>query len=125
FGDEHWQIVPRNVAGLVLSMLANQIADSKGFDAVTDQPLAFALNGIHECVDQSSSALTEGAIASVIATVQVPREIALMPAKEYAALRERHQDVRVEFARMVRELKKSARLDRAVAPEDLRSMVDE
>ncbi len=125
FGDEHWQIVPRNVAGLVLSMLANQIANSKGFDAVTDQPLAFALNSIHECVDQGSPALTEGAIASVIATVQIPREIGLMKVEDYAALRERHQDVRVEFARMVRELKESARLDRPVPPEDLRSRLDE
>jgi hypothetical protein len=31
-----WVMVPRGVSGLILSILANDIAESKGFDAITD-----------------------------------------------------------------------------------------
>jgi hypothetical protein len=105
-------------------MLADQIAQAKGFDAVTDQPLAFALNSLHECGDRMS-ALAEGVIASAIATVHVPRDIALINVKKYAELRKRHEGVRTEFGRMVRELKNSQRLDRIASPAEFRRRLDD
>ena len=122
--DTKWNLVPRGVGDLVLSMLADQIAQKKGFDAVTDHPLAFALNSLHECGGRES-ALAEGVIASAIATVYVPRDIGLLSAKEYAQLRKRHEGVRTEFGRMVRELKNSQRLDRTASPGDFRSRLDD
>lgn len=122
--DTNWKLVPRGAGGLVLSMLADQIARDKGFDAITDQPMAFALNSLHECGDRAS-AIAEGVIASAVATVHVPRDISLLPAKEYAELRRRHSDVRGEFARMVRELKDGHRLDRIASPAEYRSRLDE
>jgi len=122
--DPNWKLVPRGAGGLVLSMLADQIARAKGFDAITDQPLAFALNSLHECGDRAS-ALAEGVIASAVATVHVPRDISLLSAKEYAELRKRHSDVRREFARMVRELKDSQRLDRIASPAEFRCRLDD
>jgi hypothetical protein len=122
--DQNWKLVPRGVGGLVLSMLADQIAEAKGFDAVTDQPLAFALNSLHECGNRTS-ALAEGVIASAIATVHVPRDIGLLSAKEFAELRKHHKGVRTEFSRMVRELKDSQRLDRIASPTEFRRRLDD
>jgi len=122
--DPNWESVPRGVSGLVLSMLASQIAQARGFDAITDQPLAFALNGLYEC-SSDSSALIEGIIASSVATVHVPRNIALLSAKEYAELRKCNSDVHIEFAKMVRELKADARLDRIADPAQFRRELDD
>ena len=96
----------------------------KGFDAMTDQPLAFALNSLYGCSNRSSP-IVEGVIASAIATVYVPKDISLMPVKEYAELRKRHSSARVEFAKMVRELKDSTRLDRIASPGDFRNRLDD
>lgn len=122
--DSNWKLVPRGAGGLVLSMLADQIARDKGFDAITDQPMAFALNSLHECGDRAS-ALAEGVIASAVATVHVPRDISLLTAVEYAELRKTHSDVRREFAKMVRELKDSQRLDRIASPSEFRERLDD
>lgn len=123
-GDSRWLSVPRGVAGLVLAMLADSIAGSNGFDAVTDQPLAFALAGLYGC-SSGSSAHVEGIVASAVATAHVPKHIALLSAKEYAELRKQHAEVRYEFATMVRELKDATRLDRIAHPAEFRARIDE
>jgi hypothetical protein len=122
--DPNWNLVPRGVGGLVLSMVADQIARDSGFDAITDEPLAFALNGLGECAADSTGRL-EGIVATAVTTMQVPREISLVPAKEYAELRKRHADVRSEFGRMVRALKEDARLDRIANPTQFRKRLDD
>ncbi|WP_367874411.1 hypothetical protein [Luteolibacter sp. Populi] len=109
--DSRWLSVPRGVSTLVMGMIAEKIAASEGFDAITDQPLAFALNGVNSC-GADTAAQIDGIIASAIATFNVPKDISYIPEKEYAELRERNSDARAEFARMVRELKSDHRLDR-------------
>jgi hypothetical protein len=85
-------------------MIANQIAQRQGLDAVTDKPLAFALNELHGCASPDS-ALVEGIIASTIVSFHVPKAIGLISAKQYAELRKSYAGVRQEFATLVRELK--------------------
>jgi hypothetical protein len=122
--NSHWESVPRGVGGLVLSMLASQIAQARGFDAITDQPLAFALNGMYECTSDRSG-LAEGIIASTVATVHVPKNIALLTPQDYAELRKCNSDVRLEFAKMVGEIKANSRLDRIADPAKFRSELDD
>lgn len=122
--DSRWLSVPRGVGNLVLSMLADQIAQAKGYDAVTDQPLAFALNGAYGCATKGQHHL-EGVVASAVASIHVPQAIGRLSAKEYAELRARHTDARQEFARMARELKDDARLDRISEPEAFKDRLDE
>jgi hypothetical protein len=121
---DYWKLVPRGVGGLVVGMLADQAADKLGFDAVTDQPLAFALNSLSQCRDRKS-ALIEGIIASTLASVHVPKDIGFLPVNEYAELRKRHTAARVEYAKFVREMKDIQRMDRAISPEEFRSRLDD
>jgi hypothetical protein len=123
-GGSNWQLVPRGVGSLVLSMVANHIAQDKGFDAITDQPLGFVLNSLNECTGRDALNL-EGIVASAVATVHVPRAISHISAKEYAELRESYSDARSEFASLTRELKESARLDRIHDPRDFRCRIDD
>jgi hypothetical protein len=122
--DSKWRLVPRGVAVLVLGMVADQIAQHRGFDAVTDQPLAFAINALYNCTGHGNSHL-EGIVASTVASVHVPKAIALLSPAEYAELRKRHADVRQEFGRFVHELKEGARLARVTKPAEFRSRIDE
>ena len=121
--QDYWQMVPRGVENLVLGMLADQVAQKRGFDAVTDQPLAFALNSLNQCSD-TSSPLIEGIIASTVASVHVPKDIGLLSVEEYVELRKRHADVRSEFAKMVRELKDGQRMNQGMSPIDFRDKLD-
>ena len=118
-----WQMVPQGIGNLVLGMLADQVAQKRGFDAVTDQPLAFALNSLNQCSD-TSSPLIEGIIASTVASVHVPKDIGLLSVEEYVELRKRHADVRSEFAKMVRELKDSQRMSQKILQNDFRDRLD-
>jgi hypothetical protein len=120
---DYWMLVPLGVGSLVVGMLADQAAEDLGFDAVTDQPLAFALNSINQCSNKRS-ALIEGIIASRVAAVHVPKDILLMPVEEYAELRKRSARARSEFAKMVRELKDIQRMDRGISPEAFRERLD-
>lgn len=119
-----WKLVPQGVGALILSMLANRIADAKGFDALTDQPLAFALNSLIQ-LSPGAASLTDGVIASAIATAYVPKNIALLPVKKYAELRKRNETARGEFAKMVRELKSIARLDHPADARVFREKLDD
>jgi len=123
-GDGNWPSVPRGVGDLVVGMVADQIALKKGFDAMTDHPLAFALNALYACAGQGS-AHEEGIVASMIASVHVPRQIALLSPKDYGELRRRYAGARCEFARLARELKNDARLDRISDPGEFRRRIDE
>jgi hypothetical protein len=114
-GEEHWEIVPRGVGSLVVGMLADRVAERNGLDAITDQPLAFALNGLNQCCAEDSARI-EGVIASSVASVHVPKSISLLSTKEYVELRKAHEQVRAEFARMVRELKQTQRISAKLEP---------
>lgn len=118
-----WQLVPRGVGNLVVGMLADKIAERRGFDAVTDQPMAFALNGLNQCIGRGGRNL-EGVIASAVAKAHVPAEIGLLTTKKYVELRKRHSDVRREYAQMVRELKDIQRMNSSMSAAELRSRVD-
>lgn len=120
---DYWQLVPRGVGGLVVGMVADQVAERRGFDAVTDQPLAFALNSLNQCNNRSST-MTEGIVASAVAKAHVPQAIGLLTAKQYVELRKRHAKARGEFAKMVRELKNNQRINPAMTPADFRDRVD-
>lgn len=120
---DHWQLVPRGVGNLVVGMLADKVAQRRGFDAVTDQPLAFALNSLNQCSDRHAQSI-EGIIASTVASVHVPKDIALLTTKQYVELRKRHSKVRSEFARMVRELKEVQRISASLSPTDFRDRLD-
>lgn len=120
---DEWQLVPRGVGNLVVGMLADKVAERRGFDAVTDQPLAFALNSLNQCSDRQSQKI-EGIIASTVASVHVPKDIALLTTKQYVELRKRHSKVRSEFAKMVRELKEAQRMSASLSPADFRDRLD-
>lgn len=121
--NDHWQLVPRGVGSLVVGMLADKAAARLGFDAVTDQPLAFALNSLNQCSDKQGQCI-EGIIASTVASVYVPRDIALLTTKQYVELRKRHSKVRSEFAKMIRDLKEVQRMSADMSPADFRDRLD-
>jgi hypothetical protein len=121
--DESWEMVPRGVGGLVVSMLADQVAERNGFDAVTDKPLAFAVNSLNQCLARSTS-LVDGLIASMVASVHVPKDIGLLSATEYVELRKRHSRVRGEFAHMVHEMRDAQRMGNPLSPADFRDRLD-
>jgi hypothetical protein len=95
--DEHWYYAPKEVGNLVVGMLATNAAQHRGFDAVTDQPLACALNNMYQ-LDTSGTPTVEGAIASAVASVHVPDVIAKLSIREYVELRKQHGAVRAEYA---------------------------
>lgn len=124
FGDENWEIVPRGVGNLVVGMLADRIAEENGLDAITDQPLAFALNSLNQCREECSARI-EGIIASTVASVHVPKSIALLSTEDYVELRKAHESVRAEFARMVRDLKEVQRISSKLSPPVFATRIEE
>jgi len=121
--EDVWQLVPRGVGNLVVGMLADKVAQKRGFDAITDQPLAFALNSLNQCFDREAPSI-EGIIASTVATIYVPKDIVRLTTKQYVELRKRHSEVRSEFAKMVRDLKDAQRMSAKLSPADFRDRLD-
>jgi hypothetical protein len=112
------------VSGLVVGMIASRIAENKGFDAITDNSLAYAINGISGCTG-NTGAILDGCVGNAIATFHVPETISLLSAREYAELRARHEGVRTEFSRVVRDYRETARLDRITNGIELARKLDE
>jgi hypothetical protein len=111
-GDVKGLMIPAAAANAVLSFIADTIAREKGFTAITNQPLEFAMNtllGLNIPVRPPSGA-HEGILAGVYASVLIPKEIGEIPFSDYKILRERSADVRAAFARFVQDCSRTGGL---------------
>ena len=107
-------MIPAAAASVVLSFIADKIARDKGFNAITSQPLDFAMNtllGLNIPARPPSGA-DEGILAGVLASILIPEEIGEIPFSDYKILRERSTDVRIAFARFVHECSRAGGLQR-------------
>jgi hypothetical protein len=123
-GSTGWLAVPRGVSDVILSALADRIAEIHGFDAITDHPLPFALNAVSAC-EGDGAPMRDGLLASVVASYHVPSSIELLRLDDYLTLREAFSGARAEFALMVRELVIGHRLDRIQDPITFRRELDD
>jgi hypothetical protein len=107
-------MIPAAAANAILSFIADSIARDRGFTAITDQSLNFAMNTLLglDVPIRAPSGSDEGILAGVFASILVPRDVGEIPFRDYKILRERSADLRTAFAQFVQECSDACRLHR-------------
>ena len=122
---EGFLVVDQNASNLILSSIAENISRRIGLDAITDEPIPFALNALNNLgVKQAIvSGAAEGALLSSLASVLIPLEVATLSPRDYRNLREAYGSMRMAFKELTAELTRINRLNRIEDPKFLRDQV--
>lgn len=102
-GKTGFHVVDRRASGLILSILADTLAQRYRLRTITDEPLGYTLNSLNAQHSDSRRA-AEMSLASAIISTEIPETVGLLTAEEYVELRKRFEGVRVPFQRAVRDL---------------------
>lgn len=124
---ERGLLIPAAAANAILSFIADTIARDKGFIAITNQSLDFAMNtllGLNIPARPPSGA-DEGILAGVFASILIPKEIGAIPFADYKILRDRSADVRIAFAKFVQECSRTGGLHRIESATTLQKRIEE
>lgn len=102
-GKRGFHVVDRRASGLILSLLADTLAQRHRLRTITDEPLGYTLNSLNaRHADPRRAA--EMSLASTIISTEIPETVGLLTAEQYVELRKRFEDVRIPFQRAVRDL---------------------
>jgi hypothetical protein len=118
-------LVRKEASDIILAGLASRMARRLGVDAITDQPMPFAvaaLQGVPQRVSVIGAA--EGALLSAIATMMIPASVASIEPRKYRQIRESYAGIREAFKALTAELAARQRLNRIDSPEEFAKRVD-
>jgi hypothetical protein len=123
--SERFIPVRQEASSVILAGLASRIARRLGIDAITDQPLPFAVSallGVPQRTTNDGSA--EGALLSAIANLMIPASVARIAAKQYGEIRDSYAGVREAFKALTAELAARHRLGRTDSPAEFAQRVE-
>ena len=123
-GKAGFHVVDGRASGLILSMLADTLAQRHRLRTITDEPLGYTLNSLNARHPDSRRAV-EMSLASTIISTEIPETVGLLTAEQYVELRKRFEDVRIPFQRAVRDLCDDNALSSITDPETLREAIRE
>jgi hypothetical protein len=110
---EKFMVVQQDASNAILAGLASRIALRLGLDAITDQPISFAVGALRGVAQPTSdSGVAEGALLAAIASIMIPASAGVIPIREYQEIRESYSGIRGAFAALTTELASQHRLGR-------------
>lgn len=121
---EGFFVVNADASCLILSMLANRVAQSRRLRTLTDRPLDYIINALGRRPSVSSDT-TAMALASSVITAQIPRGLENLTAKQFVSIRNRYEDLRRPFHAAIRSLCDDYRLAELATKEDFEEAVRE
>ena len=118
-------VVDRNASSLILSNIAENISRRIGSDAITDEPVPFALNALNNLGVKRATVpgAAEGALLSSLASVLIPLDVATLSPRDYRDLRDAYASIRTAFKELTAELARINRLNHIQDPKFLRHHV--
>ncbi len=124
-GTEGFLVVDQNASSLILTNIAANISRRVGFDAITDEPIPFALKALNDLGVKQALVVdaAEGALLSSLASVLIPLEVTTLTPRDYRNLREAYASIRTAFKELTEELSRVNRLNRIQDPRFLRDRV--
>jgi len=124
--DPEWLRVDRRVADLVLSMLADRMANTRGGIVCTssDRDQSFAVAAKSE-LRHDNVWNPEAALASAVLTAEIPANLADLPLKRYLDIRKRYEDERDVFHLAMKEMQELHLKQNVQSPEAFRDQVQE
>lgn len=110
FGAKNFYVVDKRASDLIISLVADKIANSYGFNTITDQSLSFTVNCLnsfdYNALGDSRSLLSYSLINCVI-----PQEIEKLSIEEYAIIHEEYKKIHEPFQEVVSNLDRLCRLE--------------
>jgi hypothetical protein len=98
-----FHVVDERATNLILSLLADNIAQKNLLRTITDEPIGYAVNALN-AGQATSQAGVQAQLASSIITTEVPKDISSLTPQQYVELRKRFEPLRRSFQLAVRDL---------------------
>lgn len=98
-----FHVVDERASCLILSLLADSIAQRHTLRTITDEPIGYTLNALNsgQIIRQADA---QAQLASSIITTEVPDAIKALKPQQFVDLRKRFEDLRKPFQRAIRDL---------------------
>lgn len=122
--DKGFRIVDDTASNLILSYLADRLANNYGLNTVTDKSMDYAMQLLNS-LNISRSAISNGILASSIITVYVPEELFFIKADSFQEIRNEFADLRPLFYKTISEISLLNRLEKIEDAETLKSKAEE
>ena len=125
FTSGDWLVVDTEASGLILSYIADRLAEKKGWTSITDNEGCYVFTALQRTERGVGPDDAEDQLARLLVTELVPDIIEALPFDTYCKLRERYKPIRECLALFIHEAVLENRLKHIGDPEELRHAVDE
>jgi hypothetical protein len=111
--DEEFLIVNEDACNLIVSNVADKIANRYGWNTITDRDIDFAFNSLNALKDFQSSSVDKpvNMLISSIIGCEIPERVEYLSPKDYIEIRNRYSDIREPFYLMMDKLRVLHHLD--------------
>jgi hypothetical protein len=117
-----WLVVDTQASDLILSYIADRLAEKKGWTSITDNEGCYVFTTLQQ-TEKAEDA--EDHLARLLVTELVPDIIEAVPLDTYCRLRELYKPIREHLALFINDAVLENRLTHIGDPEELRHAVDE
>lgn len=125
FTSGDWLVVDTQASGLILSYIADRLAEKKGWTSITDNEGCYVFTALQRTEQVAGPAEADDQLARLLVTNLVPDIIEALPLETYCELRERYKPLRERLALFIHDALLENRLKHIGDPEELRHAMDE
>ena len=107
---DNFYTVNKRAADLIVSLVADNIANSKGFNTITDQPLSFIMNSLNSF---SGTILGEprNLLSYSLTNCVVPQNIENLSIDDYIYIHDKYKEIHEPFQEVISDLNRQYRLE--------------
>lgn len=109
--DKNLFLIEDTASNLILSYLADNLANNYGLNTVTDHSMDYAMQLLNS-LNINKGNIANGVLASSIIKVYIPKDLSKLPINDYFEIRDQFSDIRGLFNRTITEMSLINRLDK-------------
>lgn len=125
FTSGDWLAVDTQASDLILSYIADRLAEKQGWTSITDNERCYVFTSLQQVEQSAGPEDAEDQLARFLVTELVPDIIEALPLDTYCKLRERYKPIREHLALFIHDAVLENRLAHIRDPGELRHAVDE
>lgn len=109
-GAKNFYLVDKRASDLIISLVADNIAESYGFNTITDQSLSFTMNCLNS-FDYNALGDTRSLLSYSLINCVIPQDIEELSIEDYAVIHDEYKKIHEPFQEVVSNLDRLCRLE--------------
>ena len=123
-GANNFHLIDKRASNLIVSLVADNIAHSYGFNTITDQSLSFTVNCLNS-FDYNALGDSRSLLSYSLTNCVIPQNIENLSIEEYVMIREKYENIREPFQEAIVNLNTLYRLENINDFSFLKEKIDE